>query len=120
MLDLKGPYDAVNAADAKLKAQAEIIASLLAEGTDEATAQALALQDSLDTLQADYDRKLGLYQSMVKANAPSDVAKLFVPASPTTSEEEEKPKNVMKLAEFQNLTPSERMRFVKAGGTCED
>ena len=34
MLDLKGPYDAVNAADAALKAQAAEIAALFEQGTD--------------------------------------------------------------------------------------
>jgi len=119
MLDLKSPYDAVNAADAALKAKAQEITALLDQGTDEATLQALALQEPLDSLQADYDQKLALYQSMVKANAPSDVAKLFVPASPTTPEEEN-PKDVMKLQEFQNLSPSDRMKYIKGGGKVED
>ena len=118
MLDLKGPYDAVNAADAALKAKAQEMAALLEQGTDEATHQALALQESLDTLQADYDKKLGMYQSIVKANAPSDIAKLFVPASTTTSEEE-KPKDVMTLAEYNALAPSERLAFAKRGGKLQ-
>lgn len=118
MLDLKAPYDAVNAADAAVKAQAEVIASLLAEGNDESTTQALALQDTLDSLQADYDRKLALYQSIVKANQPSDVAKLFVPATELPSEDES-PK-VMKRSDWMALDFSARESFIKGGGKLED
>lgn len=57
MIDFKTPLDAVNAADAALKAKAAEIAGM---GTDELTANAEALQKSLDDLQADYDKKLAL------------------------------------------------------------
>lgn len=121
MLNLKGPYDVVVAAETAWKQKAAEIAALLDQGTDEATEQALALQDSLKTLQADYEDKKGLYDQLVTANQPGDVSKLFVPASatPTTPDAEEKPKGVMKLAEFYGLSPKERMQFVKAGGKVE-
>ena len=119
MLDLKGPLDVMNAAkDAWLK-EAQEINALLSQGTEEATQQALALQETLDTLQADYEAKKALYDKLVQANSPSnDVAKLFVPASPTSPEaaEESKPKDVMSLAEFNALTPRDRLAFAKRGG----
>jgi len=121
MLDLKGPYDAVNAADAALKAQAAEIAALFEQGTDEATQQALALQEPLETLQAAYDHKLGMYNSLVKANAPSDVAKNFVPVSQTpATPEAEEPKGVMKRADWNALSPIDRAAFLQGGGKLED
>lgn len=122
MLDFKSAYDAVNSADAALKAKASEIAALLDQGTDEATNQALALQESLDTLQADYNKKLGLYQSLVKANAPSDVASLFVPASstePDANAKSEKPKDVMSLSEYNAMPPQDRLAFAKRGGKLQ-
>lgn len=121
MLDLKGPLDVLNAADAALKKQAAEIADLLNAGTEEATQQALALQSTLEALQADYEAKKSMYDRLVKANAPSDVEKLFVPASPTSPEADEvKPKDVMTLAEYNKLHPRERLAFAKRGGKIEE
>lgn len=118
MIDLKGPYDMLNAADAALKSKAAEIADLLNKGTDEATNDALALQESLNSLQADYNGKKALYEKLVAANQPSDVAALFVPATPAASEED-KPKDAMTLAEFDALTPSDRLAFAKRGGKIQ-
>lgn len=119
MIDLKGPYDMVNAAEAALQKQAAEIADLLALGTDEATQSALALQESLDTLQADYNGKKALYAKLVQANQPSDVAAMFVPASPTATEEEKKD-SVMTLAEFNAMTPRDRLAFANRGGKIQE
>lgn len=120
MLDLKAALDMLMAADAKLKTQAAEIAELLNAGTEEATQNALALQSKLDELQADYDAKKSLYDRLVKANAPSDVAKLFVPASPTSPEADEAKKDVMKRSEWEQLTPTARQDFIRTGGKVED
>lgn len=119
MIDLKGPYDMVNAAEAALQKQAAEIADLLALGTDEATQSALALQESLDTLQADYNGKKALYAKLVQANQQSDVAAMFVPASPTATEEEKKD-SVMTLAEFNAMTPRDRLVFANRGGKIQE
>lgn len=120
MLDLKAPLDALMAADNALKTKAAEIASLMSQGTEEATQQALALQGSLDDLQADYEAKKAMYDRLVKANAPSDVEKLFVPASPTSPEADEaRDPGVMTLAEFNALDPHERLAFAKRGGKLE-
>ena len=122
MLDLKAALDMLMAADAKLKKQASEIADLLNQGTEEATQSALALQPKLDELQADYEAKQTMYDRLVKATAPSDVAKLFIPASPTSPEasDEAKPKGVMTIAEFNAMTPSERLAFSKENGQVVD
>jgi len=121
MLDLKAALDMLMAADAKLKTQAAEIAELLNAGTEEATQNALALQSKLDELQADYEAKQSLYDRLVKANTPSDVAKLFVPASPTSPDasDEAKPKDVMTLAKFNQMTPRKRLAFANRGGKVE-
>lgn len=119
MLDLKSALDMLMAADAALKTQAAEIAKLLEQGTEDATQQALALQSKLDELQADYEAKKALYDRLVKANTPSDVAKLFVPASPTSPEADKKPEDVMTLAEFNALTPRERLAFAKRDGKID-
>jgi hypothetical protein len=122
MLDLKGPLDVMNAAkDAWLQKAAEINA-LLSLGTEEATQQALALQGTLDQLQADYEAKKALYDKLVQANSPSnDVAKLFVPASSTSPDnaEEAKPKGVMSRAEYNKLSPADRLAFAQSGGKLQ-
>ena len=121
MLDLKGALDMLMAADAALKTKAAEIADLLSQGTEEATQQALALQEPLDKLQADYEAKTSMYDRLVKANAPSDVERLFVPASPTSPEANEvKPKDVMTLAEFNTMSPRNRLAFAKRGGKIEE
>lgn len=118
MLDLKGPYDLVEAARVAYENKAAEIADLLNLGTDEATTQALALQEPLDTLQADYETKKALYEKLVKANQPSNVATLFVPASPAATADE-KP-TVMKRSEWDALDYAGRAAFIKGGGKLED
>lgn len=118
MLDLKGPIDMLMAADAALKTKAAEIAALLSQGTEEATQQALALQGSLDALQADYAAKKDLYEKLVKASSPdNDVAKLFVPASSTPSNADEaKDKGVMTRSEWKVLDASARQEFLRNNG----
>lgn len=121
MLDLKPYHDAVIMTDAEVKRVANEIDALFREGTDEAKQNALALQESLDTAQGKYDAAIRLYESLKKANSTSNTAQRFVPVSETpAAPEEETPKGVMKLSEFQNLSPRERLAFAKAGGRLED
>jgi hypothetical protein len=123
MLDLKGALDMLMAADAAVKTKAAEIAALLSQGTEEATQQALALQGSLDELQAGYAAKKNLYDTLVKAASPdNDVAKLFVPVSPTSSDNanEAKPKGVMKRSDWETQSPSARQEFLRTGGKLQD
>ena len=122
MLNLKGPYDVVNAAETAWKQKAAEISALLEQGTEEATQQALALQESLDTLQADYETEKALYDKLVSANAPSSVNSLFVSASTTTPDPDapEAPKSVMKRADWNALSPVDRAAFFQGGGKLED
>jgi len=122
-IDLKGPYDMVEAARVAYEIKAAEIAELLKDGTNEENVnQALALQESLDQLQANYESKKALYAKLVQANTPSDVASLFVPVSETAPEADAKDqrKSVMSIAEFRALSPKERLAFAKAGGKIEE
>ncbi len=118
MIDLKSPLDAVNAADAALKQKAAEINDLFAQGTPEAVKQALDMQSALDELQSDYDNKLALYQKLVKANAPSNVAKLFVHAA--EANEDEIKNKTMNRSAFDALDHAARSAFISAGGKVED
>jgi len=120
MLDLKPYHDAVLAADAEVKVVANQIDTLFREGTDEAKNSALALQETLDTAQAKYDAATKLYESMKKSSQSSNVAQNFVPVSTTSpTPEAEAPKNVMTLAEYNALSPQDRLAFAKRGGKLE-
>ena len=121
MLDLKPYHDAVLTADEEVKCVANEIDALFQEGTDESKEQALALRPALDEAQGKYDAALGLYESIKKAAAPSDVAKNFVPVSDTSPiPEGEEPNGVMKRHDFQALSPADREAHIKGGGTVED
>ena len=119
MLNLKGAYDLQNAAETAWKQQAADIAALLDEGTEEATQKALALQESLDKAEADYQSKKTLYDKLVSANAPSTVNQLFVPASTTDPKGADAPKDVMTLAEYNALSPKDRLAFANRGGKLQ-
>ena len=120
MLDLKPYYDAVVATEAALKAKAEEINASFSAGTDEAKTQALALRPALDEAQTKYNDAQTLYESMKKASTPSNIEAVFVPVSNTSpTPEPEQPKGVMKLSEFQALSPRERLAFAKSGGKLE-
>jgi len=122
MLNFKSLYDSVVKAEAAWKEKAAEIHALTELGTDEAIEQALALQESLDIAEADYNKLNVFYQKVSRVNAPSSVAQLFVPASPTsaTQSEEEKPKDVMTLKEYNDLHPKDRLAFAKAGGRIQN
>lgn len=120
-IDLKAPLDAVYAArDSRDKVAADVAAWIAEKaGTEEITAESLALQNkALDDAEQKYSDLLATYEKLVKANQPSDTAKLFVPANQTATEEE-KPK-VMKRNEFFALSTSDRAVFIKDGGKLED
>lgn len=122
MLNLKPALDAVNAAEAAWKTKAAEVADWIEQkqGTDELTSEALALQNkSLDDAEADYKNKKALYDRLVQANAPSNVNQLFVPASPTPPDGNEKPR-AMKRSEFFALSPAEQKKFALNGGKVED
>jgi len=121
MLDLKPYYDAVNAADAEVQRIAAELDALFREGTDESTAQALALRPALDDAQRKHAEAVTLYEAMQKANRPNDVARNFVPASNTPIEQAEGSQpTVIKRQEYDRMSLVDRARFIRSGGSLED
>ncbi len=113
MQNLKPVYDAAVAAEAKVR---EIMADMLAafeEGTEEGKQRALAMRESLEEAQAAARQANELYVSMRDAQADADAhARKFIPIG-------EKPANKAKQmtrAEFEALSPAERMDFALKGG----
>jgi hypothetical protein len=121
MIDLKPYYDAVNAAEAEVQRIASELDALFRQETEEAKAQALAMQPELEKAQARHAEAVSLYVSMQKANRPNDVAKNFVPVSTTTTEAAEGSQPaVIKRAEYDRLSLVDRARYIRSGGTVED
>jgi hypothetical protein len=120
MLDLKPYFDAVNTANEEVQRVAAQIDAAFQPGTDEGKAQALALRPALDEAQSKADEAVKLYESLKKANQPSDM-KAFVPVSPTpTTPDPEQPKGVMKRADFKALSSADREAHIRGGGTVVD
>jgi hypothetical protein len=122
MADLKLYLDRVTNAQANVQSILNQIDAAMQLNTPEGAEQALALESQLDEAIANRDKDEKFYNKIVNAMKTTDLLKNFVPVSdtPTTTSEEEQPQGVMKLSEFQNLSPRERLAFAKAGGKLEE
>src|SRR3972149_2480689 len=89
MLDLKPYFDAVNTAEAEVQRIANDLDALFREGTDESKGKALELRPALDEAQKKHAEAISLYESMQRSNRPNDIAKNFVPVSPTSMDDTE-------------------------------
>ncbi len=118
-MDLKPYYDAVNTANADVQRVAHAIDALFNEGSEESKQKALEMRAALDDAQKKADDAAALYDALKKANRASTVAENFVPTSTAAAAAAEQP-SVMKRAEFEKMTPKERMAFAKANGMLED
>ena len=121
MRDLKPYFDAVNITEAEVQRVASEIDVLFREGSDESKAKALAMKPQLEEAQKKHAEAAALYESMQQANRPNEVAKNFVPVSPTAAAEAEGSQpTVIKRSEYDRLSLIDRARFVKSGGKLED
>lgn len=121
MLDLKPYFDAVNAAEAEVQRVAAEIDALFRDGSDESKAQALALRPALDDAQTKHAEAVSLYESMQRANRPNDIAKNFVPVSITNPDlAEGNQPTVIKRAEYERMSLTDRALFIRSGGKLED
>ncbi|OGO26432.1 MAG: hypothetical protein A2136_05505 [Chloroflexi bacterium RBG_16_54_11] len=121
MIDLKPYYDAVMTTEAEVQRIASELDTLFRQETDEAKAQALAMQPQLIDAQVKHAEAVSLYESMQRSNRPNDVAKNFVPVSTTQSEQAEGSQTSMiKRSEYDKLSLVDRAKFIKSGGTVED
>jgi hypothetical protein len=121
MADLKLYLDQVTNAQVAVQLIVNNIDAALQLGTPEGADQALALESQLDEAFAKRSQAEQFYSKIVNAMKTTDLLKNFVPVSDTTTTPETQPStSVMKLSEFQNLSPRERLAFAKARGKLED
>lgn len=116
-VNLKPYYDAAIAADAEVQRIMSEMDAAFNEGTEEGKSKALELRPALDAAKTKAEEANKLYASMRDASQPSDNAPRFVPE--TKSEDDGEKKNVMTLADYNALSPKERLAFAKAGGKLE-
>ncbi|NMC30749.1 MAG: hypothetical protein GYA45_11835 [Pelolinea sp.] len=122
MNDLKPIYDKVIEKGAKVQRIASEINELFREESEESILKAIVDKGpELDEAQNEYDEVFALYESMQKATRPNDIAKNFVPVSDTVTEPpEDSQPTVIKRAEYNKLTPVDRAKFIRSGGSIED
>jgi len=121
-MDLKPYYDKVLSLQAKTQGVMAKIDDALKLGTAEGDEQALAMQGELEAALAEQEKAESFYNTLLKGSkTATNPVKNFLPVEQTEIEEEEdKSPKVMKLPEFQALTPKERLAYVNAGGKIED
>jgi len=122
MPNLKPYYDAALAADADVKRILNEMDAAFNEGTDEGKEKALALRPMLDEAKTKAEEANKLYASMRDASLVNDsMAALFTtPPDPAKDDQTDANPKVMKLHEFNALSPKDRLAFSKAGGKIED
>ena len=120
MLNLKPYLEAAQAADAEKKRIASDIDALFNDGTEDGKKKALELRPALDAAKSKAEDANQLYTTMRDASLVEDnSASLFTPSDPAATElNEEKPK-VMKLSEYQALSPRARLEYCQAGGKVQ-
>jgi ElaB/YqjD/DUF883 family membrane-anchored ribosome-binding protein len=122
MQNLKSFYDAALAADADVKRILAEMDSLFSSGTDEGKQNALALRPALEEAKAKAESANQLYVSVRDASLTSDNAAALFSAPPDPGEASDRAagKNVKTLAEFNAMSPSDRLAFSKSGGRLID
>lgn len=121
MIDLKPYFDAVNAAEAEVQRIAHELDALFRQETDEARAQALAMQPELEKAQQKHAEAVKLYENMQRTNRPNDVARNFVPISNTIPEPAEGHQpSAINRQEYDAMSLVDRAHYVRSGGTVED
>lgn len=121
MADLKLYLDQVTNAQANVQSIINQIDAAMQLGTPEGQEQALALESQLDDAIDKRTQAETFYNKIVSAMKTTDLLKNFVPVSETPNEPTETsiPK-LLKLSDWQNMNPRERLAFAKSGGKLED
>lgn len=124
MSDLKAVYDRVLQAQADRDVIVNEIETAMAKGTPEGDDEALELQPKLDAAQKKAVDLETLYTNMQSVAKAGKINAQFVPVSNTTTDDaiaqtEAQPK-VLNMAEYNQLSPRERLAFAKSGGTLEE
>lgn len=121
MSNLKPMYDAAIHADAEVKRILNEMDAHFNDGTEEGKKKALELRPALDEAKIKAEQANELYVSVRDASLVNDnMAALFTPpADPAQTDPKDADPKVMNFRDFQAMSPSERMAFVKAGGKIE-
>jgi hypothetical protein len=117
MTDFKALYDRVVNAQAAVQTILNQIDAALQLGTDEGASEALALEPTLDESIAKRDQAQAFYDKVKAASQSNQVNVNFVPVSETPATEDEKKPKVMSLAEYNAMSPRDRLAYAKSGGT---
>jgi hypothetical protein len=122
MSDLKAVYDRVLAAQAERDLIVNEIENEMAKGTPESDQKALELGQKLDEAQKKVTDLEGMYNNMQVIAKAGKINAQFVPVSNTTNEavQEEKGPKVLNMADYNKLSPRERLEFAKSGGKLEE
>lgn len=118
-VNLKPYYDAALAADAEKQQIMADMDAAFNENTEEGKTKALELRPALDAAKIKAEEANKLYASMRDASATNGNSAPSKFVSDQT-EAEESGKNVKTFAEYQALTPKERLAFSKAGGRIQN
>ncbi len=122
MSDFKATYDRVLQAQAERDVIVNEIETAMALGTPEGDENALAMQPKLDAAQKKVVDLEAMYTNMQAIAKAGKIAGQFVPVSNTTNEpiQEGKGPKVLNMADYNKLSPRERLEFAKSGGTLEE
>lgn len=119
MPNLKPYYDAALGADAEVKRILAEMDAAFNDGTEDGKRKALELRPALDMAQKQAEDANELYISMRDASLVNDnTAALFsTPADPAKGSDQAKPdRETMSLAEYNAMSPRDRLAFAKRGG----
>lgn len=121
MTDLKPYYDRVLNAQAAVQAVVNQIDAAMKLGTKEGEDQALGLEAELDAATAAAESAQKFYNKLLNATKTSNVVQNFVPITDTQNDPDEKPEGVkvMSLAEYNALSPKDRLTFAESGGKLQ-
>lgn len=116
MSQLKPLYDAVMAAEGKVQKVMQQMLDAFNSGTEEGKTQALDLRAELDAAKLEAEQANQVYVSARDAGAGEDAnaaARKFVPVNKETGKSQAKE---MKRADFEALSPADKMDYVMNGG----
>lgn len=120
MADLKPHYDRLIAAQANVQSIINQIDAAMQKATPEGEAEALALAPQLDGALEQRDQAQKFYVALQKASTGPNVQAQFVPVSAPQTGDEPEERKTLTLAEYNNLSPKQRLAFAKGDGQISE
>lgn len=120
-MDLKKYFDRAKADSDEVTRLQNELDTEFNSGTDEGIQKAIDLQPALEAAVKKANESNSLFVTLRDAsNFTGNAASLFVSGDPDEDEEDAEDDKVKTLAEFNALSPRERLAFSKAGGRIQD